>query len=136
MSIAQSLGFSPERLARLDQFITRKYLEPGRMPCAQVLIARHGEIVHEFVGGQRLPQQTGLAFDDSEIAGHQAVQLHKAATQRRSQPVGIAVKRFLNEQLHPLFWTQGLEGDLEGEATQGRRGKGYPIGKLSSPKCA
>ena len=53
MSLAQSLGFSPERLAKLDRFITEKYLKPGRMPCAQVLIARHGEIVHEFVGGRR-----------------------------------------------------------------------------------
>ncbi|ODT62794.1 MAG: serine hydrolase [Phenylobacterium sp. SCN 69-14] len=66
MSIAQSLGFSPERLARLDQFITRKYLEPGRMPCAQVLIARHGEIVHEFVGGQR-DLARGLACESDTL---------------------------------------------------------------------
>lgn len=67
MADPQSLGFSPERLARIDSFITEKYLTPGRMPCAQVLIARHGEIVHEFVGGQRdlarsLPAQSDTLF--------------------------------------------------------------------------
>ena len=53
MADPRSLGFSPERLAKLDRFITEKYLAPGRMPCAQVLISRHGELVHEFVGGRR-----------------------------------------------------------------------------------
>ena len=53
MADPRSLGFCPDRLAKLDRFISEKYLQPGRMPCAQVLIARHGEIVHEFVGGQR-----------------------------------------------------------------------------------
>ena len=53
MADPQSLGFSPERLARLDRFITEKYLASGRMPCAQVLIARHGEIAHQFVGGKK-----------------------------------------------------------------------------------
>lgn len=67
MADPQSLGFSPERLARIDSFITEKYLTPGRMPCAQVLVARHGEIVHEFVGGQRdlarsLPAQSDTLF--------------------------------------------------------------------------
>lgn len=53
MAGPQSLGFSPERLARLDRFITEKYLDSGKLPCAQVLISRHGEQVHEFVGGKR-----------------------------------------------------------------------------------
>ncbi|MFN3514403.1 MAG: serine hydrolase domain-containing protein [Phenylobacterium sp.] len=53
MTAASSLGFSAERLHRLDRFITERYLESGRFPCAQVLIARHGDVVHEFVGGKR-----------------------------------------------------------------------------------
>lgn len=53
MATPQSLGFSPERLARLDRFITEKYIDTGKLPCAQVLISRHGEIAHEFVGGKR-----------------------------------------------------------------------------------
>ncbi len=53
MADPQSLGFSPERLARLDSFITEKYIATGKIPGAQVLIARHGEIAHQFVGGKK-----------------------------------------------------------------------------------
>jgi CubicO group peptidase (beta-lactamase class C family) len=66
MADPRSLGFSPDRLARLDRFITEKYLQTGRMPCAQVVISRHGEIVHEFVGGQR-DLARGLASEADTI---------------------------------------------------------------------
>ncbi|MFC3079317.1 serine hydrolase domain-containing protein [Phenylobacterium terrae] len=46
-------GFSAERLQRIDRFIEEKYIGPGRLPCAQVLIARRGEVVHETVLGHR-----------------------------------------------------------------------------------
>jgi CubicO group peptidase (beta-lactamase class C family) len=42
----QSLGFDPERLTRLDRFIAEKYLEPGLLPHAQLLVARDGIPVH------------------------------------------------------------------------------------------
>jgi CubicO group peptidase (beta-lactamase class C family) len=42
----QSLGFDPERLARLDRFIAEKYLQPGLLPHAQLLVARDGIPVH------------------------------------------------------------------------------------------
>jgi CubicO group peptidase (beta-lactamase class C family) len=51
MSKAKSQGFSPERLARIDRLLTEKYIGPGRLPGAQVTIARHGETVHEAVLG-------------------------------------------------------------------------------------
>src|ERR1700690_63505 len=38
----QSLGFDAGRLARLDRFIAEKYLEPGLLPHAQLLVARNG----------------------------------------------------------------------------------------------
>jgi CubicO group peptidase (beta-lactamase class C family) len=41
-----SLGFDPERLARLDRFIAEHYLEPGLLPHAQLLVARDGIPVH------------------------------------------------------------------------------------------
>lgn len=66
MADPRSLGFSPDRLARLDRFITEKYLQTGRMPCAQVVISRHGEIVHEFVGGKR-DLARGLASEADTI---------------------------------------------------------------------
>jgi CubicO group peptidase (beta-lactamase class C family) len=45
------LGFSTERLARIDRFVQAKYIDAGRMPCAQVLVSRKGELVHQSVLG-------------------------------------------------------------------------------------
>src|SRR5258708_34196453 len=53
MSKAKSAGFSTERLGRIDRLLQEKYVGPGRMPCAQVLIARRGEVIHQSVLGQR-----------------------------------------------------------------------------------
>jgi CubicO group peptidase (beta-lactamase class C family) len=53
MSKAKSAGFSTERLGRIDRLLQEKYVGPGRMPCAQVLIARKGEMIHQSVLGQR-----------------------------------------------------------------------------------
>lgn len=53
MSKARSQGFSTERLARIDRLLAEKYIGPGRMPCAQALVARKGQVVHESVVGLR-----------------------------------------------------------------------------------
>jgi CubicO group peptidase (beta-lactamase class C family) len=42
----QSLGFDASRLSRLDRFLAEKYLEPGLLPHAQLLVARDGMPVH------------------------------------------------------------------------------------------
>ena len=64
MSKARSLGFSGERLARIDRFLQEKYIGPGRMPCAQFLLARKGEVVHETVLGNRdVERGTALTAD-------------------------------------------------------------------------
>lgn len=39
-------GFEPQRLARIDRFLTQNYVEPGHLPFAQVLVARDGSPVH------------------------------------------------------------------------------------------
>ena len=43
---ARALGFEPSRLARIDAFIKARYLDTGKLPHAQLLIARDGEIAH------------------------------------------------------------------------------------------
>lgn len=64
MSKAKSLGFSPDRLARIDRFLQEKYIATGRLPCAQFLLARKGETVHQSVlGGQDPERGVGLADD-------------------------------------------------------------------------
>jgi len=53
MSKAKSLGFSKERLHRIDRLLQERYIAPGRLPCAQFVVARRGEVVHETVLGHQ-----------------------------------------------------------------------------------
>lgn len=39
-------GFHASRLARIDAFVRERYLDSGKLPHAQLLLARDGEIVH------------------------------------------------------------------------------------------
>jgi CubicO group peptidase (beta-lactamase class C family) len=59
-----SLGFSAERLARIDRFLAERYIEPGLLPCALLLVARRGELVHRSVlGHASLERRQRLAED-------------------------------------------------------------------------
>ena len=42
----ERLGFDPERLARVDALLRTRYLDTGKLPHAQLLVARDGEIAH------------------------------------------------------------------------------------------
>ena len=52
MTRPEKFGFSSERLGKLDRFLAGRYVEPGRIPCAQVQVVRRGELVHETLLGQ------------------------------------------------------------------------------------
>lgn len=43
---AQSAGFDPVRLGRIDSLIKDRYLDTGKLANAQILVARDGEIAH------------------------------------------------------------------------------------------
>ena len=47
----ESLGLSSPRLARIDRFIQDKYIATGKLPCAQLVVARQGQVVHQSVLG-------------------------------------------------------------------------------------
>lgn len=49
--MTDTLGFCPNRLARLDAHLAEKYIAPRRLPCTLSLVARHGEIAHLGVQG-------------------------------------------------------------------------------------
>jgi CubicO group peptidase (beta-lactamase class C family) len=66
MGIAKQHGFSKERLLRIDRFLQEKYVGPGRMPCAQFLLARDGEIIHQSVVGQQDPER-GVALAEDTV---------------------------------------------------------------------
>ncbi|HEX2801747.1 MAG TPA: serine hydrolase domain-containing protein, partial [Phenylobacterium sp.] len=64
MSTAKSLGFSPERLARIDRFLQAKYIDAGRLAGVQFLLARGGEVAHQSVLGMAdAERRTPLAED-------------------------------------------------------------------------
>ena len=60
----QSQGLCPTRLARLDRFLAERYIAAGKLPCAQLLVARGGQLVHQSVlGHANLEDRTMLAED-------------------------------------------------------------------------
>jgi CubicO group peptidase (beta-lactamase class C family) len=52
MAKAQSVGMSSERLKRIDSFMAAKYIDTGKLPCAQTMVWRRGQLVHSSVLGQ------------------------------------------------------------------------------------
>ena len=60
----RSVGFDADRLARIDRFLAERYVDPGLLPCAQLLVARRGELVHRTVlGHASLEKKQRLAED-------------------------------------------------------------------------
>jgi CubicO group peptidase (beta-lactamase class C family) len=57
----ESQGLSAERLARIDRFLHRKYVAPGLLPGAQLLVARNGAVVHHSVLGHAVLPAEGVA---------------------------------------------------------------------------
>ena len=51
MADAAALGFSPDRLQRIERLLNDRYVAPGRIPCAQVQVLRRGELAYEAVLG-------------------------------------------------------------------------------------
>ncbi|MDE2487180.1 MAG: beta-lactamase family protein [Alphaproteobacteria bacterium] len=62
---AKSLGFSTERLARIDGHLKR-YVDAGKFPCAQFVLARQGQVVHQTVLGQQDPER-GLPLAEDTV---------------------------------------------------------------------
>lgn len=42
----ETVGLSSTRLERIDQFVQRKYIDAGRLPCGLVVVHRRGETAH------------------------------------------------------------------------------------------
>ena len=48
----ESVGMSSDRLARIDRHFGQ-YIEDGRLPGWQIVVARHGKVVHHAIAGRR-----------------------------------------------------------------------------------
>ena len=54
MKAPEKHGFDAARLNRIPAFLKERYLDSGKLPNAQILISRDGEIVHfSSQGGAR-----------------------------------------------------------------------------------
>jgi CubicO group peptidase (beta-lactamase class C family) len=62
---AQSLGFSTQRLKNIDRHLQQRYLDTGKLPCAQVLIARRGEVAYQTVLGRMDVERNRAAQEDT-----------------------------------------------------------------------
>lgn len=51
ISDPEDLGFNPERLQRIDALLKARYIDPGRLPHAALLIGRGDEIAHLSLQG-------------------------------------------------------------------------------------
>jgi len=58
-------GFDAERLSRIDAFLKARYLDPGLLPHAQLLVARDGEVAHRFTGG--IARDGGAALGEDAL---------------------------------------------------------------------
>ncbi len=58
-------GFDPARLDRVATFLRERYIDTGRLPCAQLLVARHGEPVH--FSHQGSAREGGQQIDDRSL---------------------------------------------------------------------
>jgi len=58
-------GFDPGRLARIDGFLKQHYLDSGKLPHAQLLLARDGEVVH--FSHQGSAREGGARIDERSL---------------------------------------------------------------------
>lgn len=58
-------GFDPQRLAAIDSFIKARYLDTGKLPHAQLLVARDGRIAH--FSHQGAAREGGAPVDETSI---------------------------------------------------------------------
>jgi CubicO group peptidase (beta-lactamase class C family) len=63
--LAQAKGLIPERLSLIAPFLQKNYINTGRLPCAQVLIARGGEAMYECSIGYMGVEEKKPLLDDA-----------------------------------------------------------------------
>ena len=63
----EAMGLCSKRLARIDQLLSERYIVPGKLPCAQLLVARDGQLVHQSVLGHATLETDSPMRDDTIV---------------------------------------------------------------------
>lgn len=113
----ESAGLDPGRLARIDDHLRNRYLEPGKIAGCQVLVARHGHVAHRSsLGMDDRERSTPVAEDTiwrlysmtKPITGVALLTLQEQALCRLTDPI----ERFLPE------WRGVQVRERDGESTR------------------
>ena len=78
----ETAGFSSARLARLDEVMTRRYVEGGYLPGMLIHIYRKGQLVHTTLSGHIDLERHDVDPRHHHVGGGLLVQLHDIAEDR------------------------------------------------------
>ena len=63
----ESQGMCSARLRRIERFLAQRYVDSGRLPCAQLQVSRNGQLVHQSVLGKASLENGAALRDDSIV---------------------------------------------------------------------
>lgn len=115
--IPEKVGISRDRLARVDD-LTHSYVDSGRLPCAQTVISRRGEIIHHDVYGwadvkEQRPLRAHHAFRiysmTKPVTSLALMQLVETGQVLLENPVSRYIPSFANIEV----WAGGDENGYE-----------------------
>ncbi len=118
----EAVGLSSARLADLDRFLKERYLDTGKLPHAQLLIARKDRVVHNTVQGLAdVERKRALATD----ALYRIYSMTKPITSVAFMMLAEEGRTALDEPVHRVIpewrnlrvFTGGSEGAFETRAT-------------------
>ena len=122
----KSVGLSSERLENFDFLLKEKYVDKGKLPGAQILIARGGKVAHFSSLGMRdiennLPVEEDTIFRiysmTKPVTGVALMQLFEKGLFQLSDPVSKFLPKFKEQSVyisgkHPLFLTKPVEREM------------------------
>jgi CubicO group peptidase (beta-lactamase class C family) len=112
---AEKAGFSAERLNRITDHLQSNYIDPGKIPGAQVVVSRHGQVAyHQCLGQSDLERNKNLEADtifriysmSKPITSIALMQLYERGLFQLNDPV----HRYLPEWQQQQVYVSG-EGD-------------------------
>lgn len=100
----KALGFDPERLARIDSFLAENYVDAGKLPFVQVLVARDGKPVHFGQSGSLRADGTPIRTDaliriasmTKPVTSVAFMQLVEQAKVALDEPIGRVLPELVN----------------------------------------
>jgi CubicO group peptidase (beta-lactamase class C family) len=94
MANPRDLGFLPDRLDRIGAHIQSKYLDTGKLPCADILIARGDEVAYRYTAGVGEDAIFRIASMTKPVTSIAFMQLLEQGKVALSEPVAKYIPEF------------------------------------------